>query len=92
VPTGITPAEGALYAAVIGAVAVLCAALVTAVVAQLIAASAQRRRQWDEVRHLAYARVTETFHHASRGWASRWWRHACPGRRPRYGTCRCTTP
>lgn len=56
--------QAVLVAAAVGATGAIIGGSVAAVLTQWLNGRAGRRRQWDETRHTAYARVTETFHAA----------------------------
>lgn len=56
--------QAVLVAAAIGAGGAIFGGILASFLTQVLNGRATRRRQWDEVRHTAYARVTETFHAA----------------------------
>ncbi|MGW7385598.1 hypothetical protein [Streptomyces sp. NPDC054794] len=56
--------QAVLVAAAVGATGAIIGGAVASVLTQWLNGRAGRRRQWDETRHTAYARVTETFHAA----------------------------
>lgn len=56
--------QAALLAAAIAATGAIIGGAVASFLTQILNGRANRRRQWDEIRHTAYARVTETFHAA----------------------------
>lgn len=60
----LTQPQAVLFAAAVGAGGAILGGVVAAFITQLVGASGQRRRQWSEARHVAYAKVTETFHAA----------------------------
>jgi hypothetical protein len=60
----LTQPQAALYAAALGAAGAIAGGMIAAVLTQLLGGRAHRRRQWDEIRHIAYARVAEAFHTA----------------------------
>lgn len=62
--TSLTQPEAVLFAAAVGATGAIAGGLIAAMVTQLLGGRIQRRRQWDEIRHIAYAKVAETFHAA----------------------------
>ena len=53
--------QAALLAAAIAATGAIIGGSVASLLTQMLNGRANRRRQWDEIRHTAYARVTETF-------------------------------
>ncbi|SEU44180.1 hypothetical protein [Nonomuraea wenchangensis] len=57
-------AQAVILAATVGATGAIIGGAIASLLTQLLSGRAQRRRQWDEIRHTAYARVTETFHTA----------------------------
>jgi hypothetical protein len=60
----LTQPQAALFAAALGATGAILGGMVAAILSQVLGGRVQRRRQWDEIRHVAYARVAETFHTA----------------------------
>ncbi|MFF7105217.1 hypothetical protein ACFY9X_34060 [Streptomyces nigra] len=56
--------QAVLVAAAVGATGAIIGGAVASVLTQWLNGRAGRKRQWDETRHTAYARVTETFHAA----------------------------
>ena len=56
--------HAALLAAAVAAGGAIIGGAVASLLTQILNGRSNRRRQWDEIRHTAYARVTETFHTA----------------------------
>jgi hypothetical protein len=56
--------QAALLAAAIASTGAIVGGAAASLLAQMLNGRGNRRRQWDEIRHTAYACVTETFHAA----------------------------